>query len=358
MNKPRFAIIGAGNGGQSLAAHLSLMGFEVSLYDVDKKKIAALRNLGRIKLTGAVEGEGMPVLITADIWEAVKGTNVIMVVVPTCFHASVARAMAPYLADGQVVVLNPGATGGALEFRHVVQSAGSKAQVTIAETQTLIYACRSAQPGEATIFGVKKSVDVAALPAGEASWVVALLNTAFPQFRPVLNVLHTSLNNVNAMCHPAPTLLNAGRIESGSSFEYYFEGITPAVAKVVERIDAERLEVGKALGVELTAVKDWFAISYGVVAESLYEAVQNNASYAGIKGPTSLNTRYLFEDVPTGLVPIALLGATLGVETPATKTIVELANIVMSCNYWLEGRTLEKLGLAGKSPQEIRELVS
>lgn len=355
--KPRFAVIGAGNGGQSLAAHLTLLGFEARLYDVDQEKIGLLKGLRIIKVDGALQGEAAPACITGDIREAVQGAEVLMVVVPTCFHADVARAVAPHLVEGQVVVLNPGATGGALEFRQVLRQSGCEAEVVVAETQTLIYACRSARPGEATIFGIKQHVDVATLPAGEAPRAAALLNSAFPQYRPAPNVLYTSLNNVNAMCHPAPTLLNAARIEAASPFEYYFEGITPAVAKVVEQIDAERLAAGAALGVELTSVKDWYAVSYGVEAPTLYEAIQRNQAYAGIKGPTTLNTRYLFEDVPTGLVPLALLGRALGLPMPATSAVVELVNIVLGRNFWKEGRTLEKLGLAGKAPQQIRTLV-
>ncbi|NPV81922.1 MAG: NAD(P)-binding domain-containing protein [Firmicutes bacterium] len=358
ITRPRFAIIGAGNGGQSLAAHLTLLGFEVSLYDADKEKIDLLRELRTIKVYGAVQGGAAPACITSDIAEAVQGADILMVVVPTCFHADVARAVWPYLVGGQVIVLNPGATGGALEFRQVLRQHGCRAKVTLAETQTLIYACRSPRPGEATIFGIKNHVDVATLPAGEATRVTALLNTAFPQYRPAPNVLFTSLNNVNAMCHPAPTLFNAARIEGHCTFEYYFEGITPSVAKVVERIDAERLAIGEALGIKLTSVRDWYVVSYGVDAATIYEAIQNNKAYAGIKGPTTLNTRYIFEDVPTGLVPLALLGGALGLKTPATTAIVELANIVLGRNFWEEGRTLEKLGLAGKTPQEIQALVS
>jgi len=38
MRSPRFAIVGAGNGGQSFAAHLGLLGFPVTLWDVEQEK--------------------------------------------------------------------------------------------------------------------------------------------------------------------------------------------------------------------------------------------------------------------------------------------------------------------------------
>ncbi len=358
MNKLRFAIIGAGNGGQSFAAHLSLLGYQVCLYDTDEQKIEKLRKAGKIQVSGAIKGEAYPACITSDIAEAVRGADILMIVVPTCFHVDVALSVAPYLVDGQVIILNPGATGGVLEFRHILNQRGCRAKVTLAEAATLLYACHSTEPGSVTISGIKKHVEIAALPGEEGEWVAGLLNTIYPQFAPVSNILITSLNNVNAMCHPLPTLLNTARIECQVSFEYYFEGLTPSIAKIMERLDAERLAIGEALGVKLTSLKDWFTISYGVNGETLFETIQKNKAYIGIKGPKSLYHRFLFEDIPTGLVPLACLGSVLGIDMPVTKTFVELGNMVLERDYWKEGRTVEKLGLTGLSPEKIRLLVS
>jgi opine dehydrogenase len=158
------------------------------------------------------------------------------------------------------------------------------------------------------------------------------------------------------MMHPAPTLLNAGRIESRSPFEYYSEGVTPSLARVVERIDAERRAVARAMGVEVPSIKDFYAMSYGVSGKDLHDAIQQVRAYDGIKGPTSLNTRYLFEDIPTGLVPLSCLGRAMGVPTPAMDAVIELGSILLNRDFRKEGRSLEKLGLAGKSPEEIRKL--
>ena len=354
MKSPRFAIIGAGNGGQSFAGHLGLLGFPVSLWDVEKEKVEALQRTGHMVLSGAVEGQVKIDRITGDICEAVRGADVIMVVIPTVYQRSTAAAMAPALTDGQVIVLNPGATGGALEVRNTLREAGVKASVIVAETDTLLYACRSPKAGEAIIYGIKDHLDVAALPAAESSKVAALLNVAFPQFKPVAGVLFTSLNNANAMVHPTPTLLNAGRIECKSPFEYYSEGVTPSIARVVEKLDGERLAIGRALGVEIPSIHEFYRLSYGVDGANLYEQIQKVRAYEGIKGPTNLNTRYLFEDIPTGLVPLSCLGKALGVKTPTMDAVVELGSSLLGRDLRAEGRTLERLGLAGMSADEIR----
>lgn len=358
MSKTTYAIIGAGNGGQAFAAHLSMKGFPVQLYDIEKTKVDVLKKLGKIKVTGALEGSAEINLITNDIGEAVRGAKVIMVVLPTNYQASIAKAMAPHLIDGQVIILHPGATGGALEFRNVIMTDYPQRKVVVAETVTLLYACRSPQAGEVIIYGIKEKVELATLPSSNAQQVLDELNQAFPEFSALPNILHTSLNNVNAMMHPAPTLLNAGRIECKSPFDYYSEGVTPALTKVVEKLDSERLAIGEALGVKLQHLEDWYRESYGVAGSNLHELVQNVKAYEGIKGPTTLNTRYIFEDIPTGLVPLSLLGSVLGVQTPTINAIVEIGNTILGRDFWTEGRTLEKLGLAGKTPEQIVAMIS
>jgi opine dehydrogenase len=356
VGKLRFAIIGAGNGGQAFAAHLGLLGCHVHLYDIEPEKVAALRQVRRIRLEGALKGEAEIPVVTGDLGEAILGSDIVMVVIPTVYQGSIAEAMARHLASTQTVILNPGATGGALEVRNTLRRHGGPAEVTVAETDTLLYACRSLRPGEVVVHGVKENVGVATLPGSRVHQVTAVLNTVFPQFRAISSVLVTSLCNPNAMVHPAPTLLNAGRIESQSPFDYYSDGVTPSLARVVERIDAERLAVARALGVEVPSIQEFYRKSYGVQGQSLHEQIQRVRAYDGIKGPTTLNTRYLFEDIPTGLVPLACLGSAVGVPTPTIQAVVTLGSALLGRDFWREGRTLEKLGLERKSPEEIRRV--
>jgi opine dehydrogenase len=265
--------------------------------------------------------------------------------------------MAPHLADGQIIVLNPGATGGALEVRSTLLENSCQAKVLVAETDTLLYTCRSPKAGETIIQGIKCQVNVAALPPKDVATVVAALNTAFPLYKAVPNILYTSLSNANSMMHPTPTLLNAGRIESKESFDYYTDGLTPSIARVVEAVDKERVGICAVFGIKVDSIQEWYTRCYGVTGKNLHEEVHNVAAYKGVKGPTTLDTRYLFEDVPTGLVPLAQLGQAMGVPTPTISAVVELSNKLLGRNYWEEGRSLKRLGLQGKTSEEIRQLV-
>jgi opine dehydrogenase len=172
------------------------------------------------------------------------------------------------------------------------------------------------------------------------------------------NVMKTSMDNIGAIFHPAVTVLNSARIESTrGDFEYYLEGITPSVARVLERVDAERVAVGEAMGFQCLTARQWLYMAYDAAGSTLYDAINANPGYAGIKAPRTLDTRYLSEDVPMSLVPIASLGELLGVPTEAIRHIIGLASLLHQRDYWAEGRTVERLGLAGMSVKEIRRFV-
>jgi len=352
-----WAVIGGGNGGQSLAGHLALMGFSVRLFDIFPETIAAIRTLGGIHVSGAVSGFGRLDLATTDIAQAIDGADIVMVVAPAVAHREIAANCAPHLADGQIIFIHPGATGGALEFNRVLREQKCDKAITLAEAESLLYACRSATPGHTTIFGIKNELMVAALPATATRSVVKLLNHAFPQLYGGANVLETSFSNANAMMHPAPTLLNTSLIESGYDWLYYWDGITPSIGAFVEALDEERLAVARAFGLKILGILQWYKVHYGVESQTLSDTVKQTQAYAEVKGQKTLHTRYLLEDIPTGLVPMAILGKRAGVEVPRMETVIKLGEFLTGRDLTSTGRTLENLGLAGMSLQEIREYV-
>lgn len=354
---PRFAVLGAGHGGQAMAGHLAYLGYQVSLYNRSEERLEPIRQSGGIALDGAVNGFGPLEVVTSDMEEALAEVDIIMVVVPANAHHFMAAEAAPYLRAGQIVVLHPGRTGGALEFLHVITQQGVR-DVTVAEAQTLIYAARNNNPAQVTIYGIKNSIPVAALPGHHTAAVVNALRMVLPQFVPGDNVLKTSLDNIGAIFHPSLAVLNAARIESTrGDFDFYMEGVTPNVAKVLEAMDAERIAVAAALGIPAMSARNWLYVAYDAVGRTLYEAIQNNHGYAGIKAPTALYHRYITEDVPMSLVPIATLGELLGVPTPTMRSMIHLASLLLGEDFWQQGRDVERMGIAGLTAKEIRRFV-
>jgi opine dehydrogenase len=363
MNTPEnYTVIGAGHGGKAMAAHLALMGLRVTLYNRTFDHVAALKARGGIDLEsaeGGPHGFARLALVTSDLNEALQSAQMVMVVVPSSAHADVAKTTASHLKDGQILVLHPGRTCGALEFVKSLHDNGCTADVTVAEAETFIYASRSDGPAQARIFRIKEAVPLAALPAVRTQAVLEAIHPAYPQFIDGENVLHTGMNNMGAIFHPALTLLNAGWIEAThGDYQFYIDGVTPSVARVLEVLDRERVTVASSLGLRARTGLEWLQMAYNTTGEDLHEAIHNQPGYYGIKAPSTLNHRYIFEDVPMSLVPIASLGQHYGVSVRGMDSIIRLACIVHRTDYWRRGRTVEKLGIGGLSVSELTRYVN
>ncbi len=358
----RYTVIGAGHGGKAMAAHLALMDFEVTLFNRTLDHISALKARGGIDLEcaeGGPHGFARLALATSDVGEALKEAEIVMVVVPSSAHSDIARMTAPHLKDGQIVILHPGRTCGALEFAKTLRDQNCTAKAIIAEAETFIYASRSDGPAQARIFRIKEAVPLAALPATHTQEVLEAIRPAYPQFIDGVNVLHTGLNNMGAIFHPALTLLNAGWIEAThGDYQFYIDGVTPSVARVLEVLDRERVTVASSLGIRARNAMEWLQMAYNTIGEDLHEAIHNQPGYYGIKAPSTLNHRYIFEDVPMSLVPIASLGGRFGVSVRGMDSIIRLACIVHRTDYWRRGRTVDKLGLADLSVSELTRYVN
>ncbi|HLF05975.1 MAG TPA: NAD/NADP octopine/nopaline dehydrogenase family protein, partial [Thermoplasmata archaeon] len=268
--KPKFCVIGAGHGGLAMAGHLAILGHDVNLWNRSEQRVEAIIQRGSVDIEGTVEGSGILRMATSVMSEAVRDADIVMVVIPANGHRDVAELMAPHLRNGQTVILNPGRTGGALEVSLIFRERRVPQGVTVAEAGTFLYVSRHLEPTKARIFEIKNSVPLAALPAYRTPDVLRAINPVFPQFVPGTNILQTSYDNIGMVFHPPVTMLNAAWIESHHDFEYYIEGISSSVAKVLERVDVERRAVAAAVGVNTHSAREWLYLSYNSAGRTLY----------------------------------------------------------------------------------------
>ena len=354
----KIAVIGAGNGGQSIAGYLALRGYETSLYDIDVQKMDILKQKGGIELTGRIEGFGKIDCITTDIAEAVKGAQIVMVTTVANAHRAVAKSMATYVEEGQVIILNPGRTCGALVFNQTLQTQGCTKRYYLGEAQTLVYACRVIENGKVNIIGVKDEVFLSGLPASDTDYILSKINPMYPCFVKADNVLRTSLENIGAMFHPCVCLFNAATIERQDEF-WFYRDMTEQVARFIEKFDQERLAVGKAYGVDLLSVTEWIKFAYkDTGGDTLCERMKNNPAYHDIKAPGTIFTRQLTEDIPTGVLPIMELGKAAGVEVPLLTSMVNTIEALLDIDLHTNGRSLKNLGLEGKSKDDILNFIT
>ena len=354
----RVAVLGAGNGGVAMAAHIATCGALVNIFDKFPASLEGLKNADGIFYEDGEKKEFVQLKkITESVKEAIEGCKLIMVVTPAFAHEEIARSCAEHLVDGQIIVLNPGRTGGAMEFYKTIREINPDVKVSVAEAQTLIYACRRKDAAGVVIHGTKKTVSLAAIPSRNTECVLFEVNKYYPQFTAAENVLETSLLNIGAIFHPTPSILNMGRIECQDDFKYYIEGITPSIAKILEKLDSERVRIAKMLDVKTLTTKEWLKAVYDVESEDIYSTIQMNEVYANIGAPKEANTRYITEDIPMSLLPLAELGKLVGVATPTMDEIIDLASAMHNKNYRKEGRNLAKLGIDGMTVEELTRYV-
>lgn len=358
------AVLGAGHGGAAACADLTRRGFAVRLHARRAEKLAPIRDHGGVDVRGVHEGFVALPDLTTDIAEAVSGADLIMLVVPSVAHESYAAALVPHIDPRVPILLNPGHTGGGLHFLHSLRRAGYRGPVDIGETVTLTYICRMAGPATVEIYSYTKNLGFAALPGRKIGDLHAQLQPLYPELVAKTSVIETGLSNINAIFHPPGMLMNAGWIEhTQGGFLFYAEGVTESVGRVVSAIDAERLAIAQALGVPARPFLDVFH-GAGLTTEaarasgSVSRACRESAPNRTIKSPSTLEHRYVHEDVGYGLVAFSAFGALAGVPAPVIDSHVTLASAAMGIDFWKTGLTLEKMGLEGVRKDDLLQRVA
>ena len=361
----KVAILGSGNAACTYSAYLGKRGHEVHLYDSKRfeQNLTPIMEKGGMDMVGADTGFGPISMITTDIQQAVAGVKCVMIVVPAFGHKTLAQQVAPYVEDGQIFILNPGAMLGALEFLNTLRQCGCTKDIIVGELESNIFACRRTGPTTVDIFGKKHTIGISTIPADKVGETVKELEQFFPDtYKALPNVLYTSLAYGNMVIHPAGSLLNMGRIEwTHGNFLFYWEGLTPGVCRNLEGVDNERLALGQALGCTLDSLVEKSHQYYGhperKTIYEFYSKSEVNDQPGRPSAPKDLSARYITEDVPYGLVPMSELGKVLQVKTPVIDALITVASVANQEDYRATGRTLESLGLAGLSREEILERI-
>lgn len=350
----RITVIGAGNSGLAMAAHLSIEGHEVTLWNRSRENIQDLLNNPVIHCSGVINGDASIKQVTDDLCVALDDPEVIFVTTPAFSHAELAAQFAIYLTKPTTIILNPGRTFGALEFQYNYHQKNPFLTPTIAETQTILYTCRKVTQNAVEIYALKQDVLISTIDGDDNAALVASLPSGLQdKFIPAASMIETSIGNVGMIMHCAPILLNIGWVESEKdNFNYYRTGISQTIANFIEKMDNERVAVANKLGHSIESAKEWMKRTYNLEGDSLYEAIQNNEAYATISAPRSLDHRYVMEDIPTGLVPLEAVGKELGLEMKAIGLVIDLASTLLEIDFRKEGRNLheliEKNGISAK----------
>lgn len=354
------AILGAGAGGAAAATELIQNGFNVRFWNRSSETLRPFIENNGVRYDGVLgKGSVVPDLVSGNLEEVLRTADGILVCMPTLAHGDLAVALAA-LGDSAVpVVLNPGHTGGAMEFHQTYIAQGAKPP-PLAEFSTLTYVARKYSPETVTITGVAKQVRVAGMVGDTLA--MELAKTLFPNAVPCEDVIATSLCNVNLVLHPPGCVLGAAWIEaSGGDFTFYVDGMTDGVGSVMQQLDDERRLVADAYGHQLPSLADeMYAI--GTIDEadasiSVSEKIRRGKANRNIRAPNSLQHRYYLEDFWYGLTPFIALADAADVAVPVARSLMTIASAMKCESESLRGRTAIRMGILGLGKKEITDFV-
>jgi len=364
-NSPKFAVLGSGNSGQTYAADITLKGFSVNLAEVPEfeDNLTAIEKKGGIEISGdASNGFAKLNKITMDLQEAIKGVDVIIIGGSAYAHEPFSKALINDFEDGQFILFT--SNFGAMRFHKWIKEAGVTTQVTPVESMSLLYATRALEPGVVSCIGVKDRLPVACLPAKKTQEFIDKIRQVFPQFTAADNVWFTSVNNLNPIVHPPMVLFNAGRIEStgGQGWNLYADGATESVAKMMLAMDEERMSLLDPVSKNGISFKDAFENlyeGYSMGKKSLSETLRQSPIHGNpaFPAPSSVDTRYINEDLPFGIAPWSSIAKMWERPTPNIDAVLQIASTMLNVDYLVDGLAVKDLGIEGMAPLDVKTLI-
>lgn len=346
----RITVIGAGPGGIGTAALLARRGYEVTLANRTPERLEPFVARGGVEIEGEL-GEGFCPLerITTDLAAATADAELVLIAVPAYGQVPLANAIAPHLRPGAVVLLLTG-SAGTLEVAPALRAHGVDLDdVLLGETVTLPQSGRMVAPARIRLL-LEARMRVAAFPGRNTGRLLEALDGLYPWI-PTPHVLDPALNNPNFLIHPAPMLLNYAAIErADGQFSLMNEGMTEATLRLLDAVDAEKMALQRALGLDVVSIDEQYTSS-----GSGPWVYREKGEPFGLHD--RIWRRYVTEDVPFGSVLYSSIGQLAGVPTPVCDGINVVLSAVEERDFYAEGRTAERLGLAGLDLDGLRSFL-
>lgn len=351
----RYVIIGAGNGGQSLAGDMTLRGTKVSaIYDKNPTPIASIKKSGGIKMSGpVVQGFAQIDHPTDSLEDAMEAGNVFLVTIVANFHTQLAKEMAPYVSAEDIILLIPGNAGSSLMFRKALTECGVTEMPLIGEALSLPYATRLLGEAHAGIKARKLTLPIAALPAARNEELLAAIKPAIPEASLWSDSLSVGLNNLNPASHVPYYLLNMGKVEAPTPADSDFHAWnTKTTDRIATLYDEERMTVMRKIGLTPMSYSEALNKFYN---NQHYTPIQQNETVS--KNAVQVPDRFIDEDVPLNMILVSEMGQKAGIPTPTTDLLIDLAILVREKDFRSTGTTMEKIGLHSLTSEAVKELI-
>lgn len=341
------SVLGAGNAGCAVAADLTMKGHNVKLIKTSNKMHDEnfkfmQENEGKIVLLENGEEKKTKIkLVTKNIKE-IENSEVIIIYIQTRYHEDLIKRIAQYLNKNQIVIINP----GYLSTAYMIKYCNKENMPIVVEAESSFIDCRILEPGMIKVSFRNVRNPIGVYPQEKTEYVKNKLECLNYNLE-YLSSVEAALHNPNLIVHTVGAIMSIPRIEkTNGDYCMYHEVFTPSVWKILEKLDIEKMNILERLGFKRLPYVE--ACKYRNSLDDDRDAKEVFFWYANmpdaVKGPTVVDSRYIAEDVPQGLVMLESLGKILGITTPICTSLIEIAIAALGRDLREEGRTIDRLG--------------
>lgn len=364
MSKEKITIVGGGNGGFAAAADLTIQGHQVTLFEVPafKASLDEAIKAGGIDLeclpsNGIKPGFAKIHKFTIDPAEAMKDSDIVLIIAPSYSLNTLAKMLAPFVRENHIISLCPANFGGSVYVRKIMLENGCTVKnLKVAEFSCMMYATRKKDAKSVYIRGYKHNLGFSVFPSEGQEEIFKRMQAIYPILIPYGNIIETGLSNLNTFIHTPIMMGNIAGIQSQADLLFYRECLTEGIGYLADALDRERLQFNKLESMNVVPLYDmtkgWYEYQ-GAVGNNLRELMNSNPTYYMSKLPTTLDHRYMTEDVPYGLIPIEQLLIELGFEHEVTTAIIRICITACGVDFYKDARTLEELGMKGLNSKQL-----
>ena len=358
----RVAVLGGGPDARMLAALCLAEGAEVTLFSAYGSELSLLEQSSGIGIRGEgpvgsyhVNRDGHSVRTTAELDAAVRDAEAIFLTGPIHKQRTYAMVLADHLSDGQVLVLAPGRSLGAVETAWMLRVGGCKVDVTVVEVQGLPYWFSS--EGSGLTLSQAGPMAAACLPRGRQRAIDAL-KQFLPNIYPVESVLVSGFGDLSAAVEIPSLILGGAGLESGgptvpmggvplSENKTFAALIGDDQISVIHGLAEERRQVAGAFGVRDLPENDaWVATYAGSLRGTGSRPVPKRQSARGM----------MRDGVLGSLVPLVSAATLAGIATPLTDSLIAMTDRILGADVAAAGRRLETIGVTAGNVDQARRI--
>lgn len=342
------AVLGGGGTGCYIAANLTMLGHCVTLYEEKSywsENIDDIIQRGGVEMTGlGPNGFAKINKITDDLQGALEGADLVIVAMVAWRHDDLAQKLKPLVTDDTVIILSAGNFGSI----RIKLALDPQCKAVVGEMLGNMFSCRMLAGGTSVAGGVYKPKLVAAFPAQDTPKLMERFGKYF-ECAQAKNVFETALNAPNVVIHLPGSILNTCSVDKDPEFALYRNGLSKSVINCQKAVEAEKAKVMETMGYKMVVHTDLMdnLVQYDKFPELDY--------FRDLKGPSSMEHRYVVEDATVGVALLIQMGERLGIPTPTASAFVQIAGAMNGADYISERLELSALGIHGTTPDAINQ---